>query len=262
MKEAALLPAPQTRMAAWVVVCFLLLPILVIVPLSLTDQDYLAMPVDGLSFRHYVNLFTSPTWLGSFAQSLFIACVSTVLCVTLGTLCAIGCWRLGNRVSEMVRLLMLLPMIVPTIVYVLGFYRLLVDLRLLGTYVGVIISHVVTGIPYVIVIVSTALASFDLRYDMAARNLGASMSQSIRLVLLPNIKAAVASSAIFAFIHSWDELLIVLFIAGRTIFTLPRRIWDGINDKLDPTMAAVATLLLLISAALLFLDLMLRKRES
>lgn len=262
MREAALLPAAPTRIAAWVVVCFLLLPVFVIVPLSLTDQDYLAMPVNGISFRHYANLFTSPAWLVSFGQSLVIASISTVLCVTLGTLCAIGCWRLGNRVSELVRLLMLLPMIVPTIVYVLGFYRLLVDLRLLGTYVGVIISHVVTGIPYVIVIVSTALASFDLRYDMAARNLGASMSQSIRLVLLPNIKAAVASSAIFAFIHSWDELLIVLFIAGRTIFTLPRRIWDGINDKLDPTMAAVATLLLVLSAALLFLDLMLRKRES
>ncbi|RDJ25511.1 ABC transporter permease [Bosea caraganae] len=262
MSDAALTPTAPTRIASWVVICFLLLPLLVIVPISLTDQDYLSMPVDGISLRHYANLFTSREWLWSFTQSLIIASISTLLAVSLGTLCAIGCWRLGNRISEAVRLLMLLPMIVPTIVYVLGFYRLLVDLKLLGTYLGVIISHVVTGIPYVVVIVSTALASFDLRYDQAARSLGATMSQSIRLVLLPNIKAAVASSAIFAFIHSWDELLIVLFIAGRSIFTLPRRIWDGINDKLDPTMAAVATMLLLISAALLFLDLALRKRES
>lgn len=254
-------PSPLMRGSTWLIICFLLLPITVVIPISMTDRDYLALPADGLSFQYYVNLFTSEAWLSSFGQSFVIATISAALATLLGTLCAIGCWRLGGRVSEFVRLAMLLPIIVPTVVYVLGYYRLLVDLRLLGTYTGVIISHFVTGMPYVVIIVSSALANFDLRLEYAARSLGATMGQSIRMVLLPNIKTAVASGAIFAFIHSWDELLIVLFIAGRAIFTLPRRIWDGINDKLDPTMAAVATVLLVLTVIMLFVDMMLRRRQ-
>jgi putative spermidine/putrescine transport system permease protein len=261
MTELSVRPGPATQGAAWTVICFLLLPIAVIFPLSLTDQSYLALPVEGLSVRYYLNFFTSSAWLTSTAQSFLIASASTAIAIVAGTLCAIGCWRLGGRISDALRLLMLLPLIVPPIVYVLGYYRLLVDLRLIGTYTGVIIAHAVTAIPYVVIIVSTALAGFDIRLDQAARSLGATMSQSIGRVLLPNIKTAVASGAIFAFIHSWDELLIVLFIAGRGIYTLPRRIWDGINDKLDPTMAAVATILFVLTTLLLLLDLTLRRQE-
>lgn len=255
-------PTPLTRLMAWLVILFLILPIFVIVPLSVTDHDYLAMPSDGISFQHYARLFTSEAWLSSFGQSLIVATVSTVIAVSLGTLCAIGCWRLGNGIANTVRMMMLLPMIVPTIVYVLGYYRFMAELRLLGSYTGLIIAHAVTSLPFVIVIVSTALAGIDLRLDQAARNLGASMGQTIRLVILPNIRPAVFSSAIFAFIHSWDELLITLFIAGRRLFTLPRRIYDGINDKLDPTMAAVATALLVFSFLLLMADLALRGRNG
>ena len=110
--------------------------------------------------------------------------------------------------------------------------------------------------------VSTALANFDARLEQAARNLGASVGQALRRVILPNILPGVVSGAIFAFIHSWDELVIVLFIASRTIFTLPRRIWDGINDNIDPTMAAVAVVLILVTLALLALDLALRRRRA
>jgi len=158
---------------------------------------------------------------------------------------------------------MLLPIVVPTIVYALGIYRFWVDLRLLDTYTGVILVHAVTGIPYVVVTVSTALAGFDPRLEQAARNLGASQLQALRRVVLPSIMPGVVSGAIFAFIHSWDELVIVLFIASRAVFTLPRRIWDGINEHLDPTMAAVATIMIVLTGLLLVLDLrMRRKKES
>ena len=261
MSERVNRPARPTQFGAWLIVLFLLLPITVVIPVSLTDQRYLALPQHGLSLQYYLNFFTSPEWLTSVGQSFFIALVSTAIALVTGTLCAIGCWRLGNRTADIVRLLMLLPMIVPPVVYALGYYRFLVDLRLLGSYTGVILSHAVTGIPFVVIIVSAGLAGFDIRLDQAGRSLGATVFQSMRLVLLPNIKPALASGAIFAFVHSWDELLIVLFIAGRTIFTLPRRIWDGIQDKLDPTMAAVATLLLIFTTILLFLDLAFRKRQ-
>ena len=250
-----------SRTGAWLVICFLLLPITVIIPISLTDRPYLSLPADSLSLQYFLNLFTSADWLLSFGQSFIIAVCAMAIAGVTGTLAAIGCWRLGGRVGDTMRLVMLVPIIIPSVVYALGIYRTYVELGLLGTYTGVIIAHAVTGIPYVAILVSAALADFDIRLEQAARSLGAGMLQSIALVLLPIIRPAIASGAIFAFIHSWDELLLVLFIGGRAIFTLPRRIWDGINDTLDPTMASVAVVLVLITCLMLALDLALRRRE-
>jgi putative spermidine/putrescine transport system permease protein len=253
--------ARLSRAGAWLIICFLLLPITVIIPISLTDRSYLSLPEHEVSLQYFRNFLTSPEWLSSFAQSFVIAVSAMALAVAAGTLAAIGCWRLGGGISDAMRLLMLVPMIVPTVVYALGIYRTYAELGLLGTYTGVIIAHAVTGIPYVAILVSAALADFDTRLDQAARSLGASIAQSLVLVLLPIIRPAIASGAIFAFIHSWDELLLVLFIGGRAMFTLPRRMWDGIQDTLDPTMAAVAAILLAITCVMLALDLALRRRE-
>jgi putative spermidine/putrescine transport system permease protein len=260
--DQTLQPGRSVRTLGWTVICFLVLPILVIFPVSVTDQRFLSMPQQGISLQHYANLFTSPEWLSSIGQSLVIGIASSAIAVTAGTLCAIGCWRLSSRAGEIVRSLMLVPIVVPTIVYAVGIYRFWVDLRLLDTYTGVILVHVVTGIPYVVITVSTALAGFDQRLEQAARNLGASMPQTLWRVVLPSILPGVVSGAIFAFIQSWDELVIVLFIASRAIFTLPRRIWDGINEHLDPTMAAVASVLILLSALLLVLDLSIRRKRE
>jgi len=255
-------PTRLTNSVGWAVICFLVLPITIVFPVSLTDKRYLSLPEEGISFRHYLNLFTSTEWLGSIGQSLYIGALATVISVAAGTLCAIGCWRLSSRTGEAVRAMMLVPIVVPTIVYALGIYRFWVDLRLLDTYTGVILVHAVTGIPYVVVTVSTALAGFDARLEQAARNLGASQLQALRRVVLPSIMPGVVSGAIFAFIHSWDELVIVLFIASRAVFTLPRRIWDGINEHLDPTMAAVATIMILLTGVLLVLDLRMRRKKE
>lgn len=250
------------RGLAWAIICFLLLPIAVVFPVSLTDKRYLSLPEDNLSLQHFANLFSSPEWLSSIGQSFVIACAATVLTVIVGTLCAIGCWRIGSKLADFVRVLMLVPIIVPTIVYALGIYRLWVDLRLLDSYLGLIIAHSVTGIPYVVIIVSTALAHFDARLEQAARNLGANLRHRLWLVILPGILPAVVSSAIFAFIHSWDELVLALFLASRAVFTLPRRIWDGINEQLDPTMAAVAVLLIVVTMVLLGAEMWLRSRRT
>jgi putative spermidine/putrescine transport system permease protein len=260
MDHAATASRP-VRGLAWAIILFLLLPIAVVFPVALTDQRYLSLPQEDLSLQHFANLFGSAAWLSSIGQSFVIACASTVVTVVAGTLCAIGCWRIGTRLADFVRVLMIVPIIVPTIVYALGIYRLWVDLRLLDSYAGIVVAHAVTGIPYVVIIVSTALAHFDARLDQAARNLGAGLGQRLWLVILPGILPAVASSAIFAFIHSWDELVLALFLASRKVFTLPRRIWDGINEHLDPTMAAVAALLICVTALLLGAEMWLRARR-
>ena len=178
----------------------------------------------------------------------------------LGTLGAIGGWRLGGGLALLVPAAMLLPLIVPTIVYALGLYRLYAWLGWLDTLGGVVLAHAVTGLPYVVILVTTALAAIDRRLEPAARSLGASPAQVLGRVLLPLLRPAVLSGTLLAFVHSWDELVIVLFIAGRRVFTLPRRMWDGINDALDPSLAAVATILIIVSALLLAVNALLRRR--
>ncbi|MGK7866686.1 ABC transporter permease [Falsiroseomonas sp. E2-1-a20] len=255
-------PGWFARGSAWVVALYLLLPISIIIPVSMTDQRFLSLPKEALSLRHYATVLSSPEWLGSIWQSFLIAVVATVIAVVAGTLCAIGCWRLARRSTDLVRALMLLPIIIPSIVYAIGLYRYFAGLDLLDRFLGVAIAHGVTGIPYVVITVSTALAAFDLRLEQAARGMGASLGQTLRWVILPRIMPGIVSGAIFAFIHSWDELVIVLFIASRDVFTLPRRIWDGINENLDPAMAAVAVLLVVFTTGLLLLDLALRRRRD
>lgn len=230
--------------SAWAVLIFLLLPCFVTVPVSLTDTDYLALPEHGLSLRYWRNLATSPEWVGGFLQSLGIAACAASLAVCTGTLFAIGCWRLPGRWTGIVRAATLVPMIVPTIVYALGLYRVYARIGLLDSYTGVVLAHAAIGLPYVVITVGATLVNFDPKLEQAARNLGASTLQTLRFVLLPNIRPGILSGAIFSFVVSWDELVIVLFIAGRRVHTLPREIWSGVRESLDPTIAAVATLLI------------------
>ena len=247
---------------AWLVLSFLALPAFAVIPISFTDTRYLAMPQEELSLQHWRTFLSSPEWLGSIWQSLWIAVVSTLAAVTAGTLCAVGCWRIASGLSERVRGIMILPMAVPTIVYALGLYRLYVDLDLVGSAWGVVLAHAVTGLPYVVLTVSASLSNLDPRLEQAARGLGASLPQTLRYVIVPNIVPGVLSGAIFAFIHSWDELVVVIFIGGRALFTLPRRMWDGINDNLDPVIAVVATGMILCTLLVLTAELSLRARRA
>ena len=247
---------------ACTILVFLMAPIFVVLPVSVTDQRFLSFPQETISFQHFANVLTRPDWRGAIWQSLIIAVTAATLDVVVGTLCAVGCWRLASRSSEAVRTLMLAPIIIPSIVYTLGIYRLYVDLDLIDSFLGIMLAHMVTGIPYPVITVSASLAGFDIRLEQAARILGATLPQTTWRVIVPNIMPGILSGAIFSFIHSWDETVMVLFIAGRTAFTLPRRMWDDINENVDPSVASVAVLLIGVTLALLFAEMALRKRRT
>lgn len=232
---------------AWMLAFFLLAPLLIAFPVSVTDKRFLSLPEHAISFQHYAALFTHPAWVNAMLQSLFVAVISTSLALALGTAAAIGCWRLAPGPANGLRLLLLAPLIVPSIVHALAFYRLFVALGLLDTFIGIILVHVLTGTPYVVIGVSASLATFDARIDQAARSLGASMAQRLWLVILPGIRPGLASGAIFAFIHSWDEIVVLLFVTGRHVRLLPRLIWDGVNEAVDPTVAALASVMILLT---------------
>ena len=249
-------------MAGWSVLGFLVLPMLIVVPVSLTDRNYLSLPEHALSLQHYQAFFTHELWLQSTLQSLVIAGISATTSVVLGALCAIGCWRLSNGWSAVVRLLMLAPLIVPTVIQGLAMYRLWVVAGLYDTYAGVVLAHTLTGIPFVLISVSAALAGFDVKLEQAARGLGASALDTVRLVIAPAIAPGLVSGGVFAFIHSFDELVIVLFITSREIRTLPKRIWDGLQDRIDPTIAAVSVILIAATLLLLAADAWLRRHRA
>ncbi|MGE3871487.1 MAG: ABC transporter permease [Parvibaculaceae bacterium] len=237
------------QLLAWPVLIFLLLPVFVSIPLSLTPNRYLSLPEGEISFRHYVQLFTDPGWAASAGQSLIVALAASALALVSGTLCAIGLSRLSSRRAELVRGLLLAPIIVPPVVAALAFYRLWIDLGLYDTYAGLILAHAILGAPFVVICVSTSLASFDPRLEQAARSLGATPRQALYHVVLPGILPGILAGAVFAFIASWDEIVVASFVARRHIFTLPRRMFDGMRESVDPTIAAAATVLVLLTLA-------------
>jgi putative spermidine/putrescine transport system permease protein len=238
-----------TVFGAWLVVLLLVLPMTIVVPVSFTPHRYLSLPTGELSLRHYGALVNDPTWIRSLGDSVIVGVSATMLAVLLGTLAAIGCWRISSRASELVRMLMLAPMIVPAIVHALGFYQAWVQFGLIDTYLGLIMAHAMKGMPYVVISVSAALANVELKLEQAARSLGASMWQTLRFVIVPAAMPGVYAGGVFAFVTSWDELVVNLFITSRNVYTLPRKIWDGIQDNISPSVAAVATLLMLATLA-------------
>ncbi|MCB2159423.1 MAG: ABC transporter permease [Rhodobacteraceae bacterium] len=235
------------RYGAWLILLFLVAPALIAIPVSLTPKSFLSMPKGAYSLRHFEKLFTSEEWISSFWQSAVIGVTSAALATALGTLCAIGLWRVASKWSEAVRAFLLLPLVVPPIISAMAFYRLMVPLGLIDTYVGLILAHSVLAAPLVLITVSTSLAGFDPRLEQASRNLGASGWTTMWRVILPSIRPGVLAGAIFAFIASWDEIVVTLFLSKFSVYTLPRRMWNGIRENTDPTVAAAAVVLIAIT---------------
>lgn len=250
----------------WLVIGFLLAPMLISFPLSLTPTRYLSMPDGEVSLRHYATLIDDPAWRSAIRDSLVIAIGAMTLAVGFGASAAIGLWQLGpGRIVRLIGILPLLPLIVPPVVSALALSRLAVRVGMFDTYTAVIIAHAVLGIPFVFLTVSASLEGLDKRMVQAARSLGASPLQALLSVVLPNIRTGLMTGALFAFFTSWDEVVVTLFVSSRNVFTLPRKIWADIRDNIDPSVAAISALMILatlITAALYLINEWRRARAS
>lgn len=254
--------AQFNRFGAWVLLLFLVTPALIAIPVSLTPKRFLSMPKGELSLKHFEKLFTSPDWLSSFAQSATIAISTAILATVLGTLCAIGLWRVSSKYSELVRAFLLLPLIIPQIISAMAFYRLWIPLGLLDSYLGLILAHTILATPMVLITVSASLANFDPTLEQASKNLGASNWTTMRRVILPSVRPGVFAGALFAFILSWDEIVVTLFISKFSVYTLPRRMWNGIRENTDPTVAAAAVVLIAITLIAFIVSVILSRRRE
>lgn len=231
---------------------FLLLPLLAVIPVSLTPKRYLSLPQDHLSLRHYEALLQKPEWGESLLLSLQVGLVAAALATVLACAFCLGLWMGRPRFATLWAGLALMPMVVPPVVSALTLYsflRWLSGWNALVVYdgwLGVVLAHVVMVVPYAVVIVMVALSQLDPKMDLAARSMGAGVGRRVFGVILPNIRFGLASAFLLSFVLSWDEIGVTLFITSVKAITLPRRMWMGLRDNIDPSVAALSVVLIAI----------------
>lgn len=231
---------------------FLLLPLLIVFPISFSASPYLQFPPPGYSLRWYESYLSDPSWIDATLRSLKVALCTTVFATLFGTLIALGLVRgqyPGRRLLEKVAVA---PLIVPTMVYSVAVYSLFSQFRLIGDWAAIAIAHTVHAIPFVVLIVAASLRTFDVSLELAAMGLGAQRWRAIWLITIPQIRPAIFSAAFIAFISSFDELVIAMFLGGSNM-TLQKKIFDNILYEIDPTVAAVSVLQILLVCITLLL---------
>jgi putative spermidine/putrescine transport system permease protein len=240
-------------------ILYLIAPTLVIVPMSFTEARILSFPPEGFSLEWYGQMFSDRQWASALANSAQVAVLTATLSVVLGTLAALALARGRFRGRTVVNGLVLAPLIVPIVIIGIGMFSLFVRWRISGSLVGLVLAHTALAVPFVVVSVTASLRTMDRNLELAAANLGATPRQTFLRVTLPNIVPGVIAGAIFAFITSWDEVVVSIFLTSARFRTLPVEMWEQVRTAVDPTVAAVATTLLVVTTVLLVILLVARR---
>jgi putative spermidine/putrescine transport system permease protein len=244
------------------VLAFLILPILIIVPLSFSSGTFLTFPLPGLSLRWYQEFFTSAPWQLSLRNSLIVASATTALATALGTLAALGLTRARLPAQTLLMGLIVSPMVVPLVIVAVGVYFAYAPFGLTSSLLGLTLAHTALAAPFVVITVSATLQGFDPNQARAGASLGASPVVVFRRIILPLILPGVISGALFAFVTSFDEVVVALFVTGPAERTLPRQMFNGIRENISPVIAAAASFVILISVLLLTVLELLRRRNE
>ena len=267
-------PLERTWFYTYRVICgliffFLIAPIIVIIPLSFNagfylsfTQKMLSLDPDGFSLQWYRDFWTDQKWIDGIQNSFFIAISAALISTTLGTIAALGLSQPEMPYRKFFMALLISPMIVPLIVSALGMYFFLVKIGLASTYTGIILSHAVLGTPFVVITVTATLSGFDQSLIRAGLNLGAKPATVFFKIIMPLIMPGVISGALFAFITSFDEVVVINFVGTTVQQTIPQVMFRGLRENISPTILAVATILVMISVALLVVMEMLRRRTE
>jgi putative spermidine/putrescine transport system permease protein len=240
------------RIHTCMVFVFLMLPLLIVFPISFSSSGYMRFPPPGLSLRWYAAYLNDPVWIAATVRSLEIAFCAMLLSTLFGTLLAFSIVRGRYWGRELVRQISVMPIIVPTIVYSIAVYGVFSKLQLIGMWQGIVLAHTVYAIPFVTIIVAAGLKTFDIAQEQAAMGLGASRLRAVWRITLPQIRPSLISAAFLAFIASFDELVIAMFLGGSNM-TLPKKMFDNILLEIDPTIAAVSVLKITLVSVLLAL---------
>lgn len=255
------------RILCGLIFFFLIFPLIVVVPLSFNSvpfftftKEMLALDPAGYSLKWYEDFFSNLNWQGAVRNSVIIAFFATMLSTTLGTLAALGLSRPTMPAKTLIMSLLISPMIVPLIISAAGMFFFYSRIGLQGTHLGVILAHAALGTPFVVITVTATLVGFDNSLIRASASLGASPTTTFFKVIVPLIVPGVISGALFAFITSFDEVVVVLFVGSFNQRTIPWQMFSGIREHISPTILAVATILVIVSIGLLFAVELLRRR--
>jgi ABC-type spermidine/putrescine transport system permease subunit II len=245
------LPGVLVTGLAILVLIFLILPVFVIIPISFSSAKYLTFPPPGLSLQWYQQYFSGRDWLAATIQSFQVGAGAVVVCLLLGVPLAFALVRTHFRGKFFIDALVISPMILPAIILAIGDYLLFVRLKLVGTTWALILGHAVIALPFMVVNVRATLKGVDPGLERAASSLGAPPLAVFATITLPLMMPGVITGALFAFITSFDEVVIALFLYGPYTQTLPIRMWSGLRYEIEPTIAAVSSLLIIFAATIL-----------
>lgn len=235
--------------SAVAIMVFLIAPTLVVIPMSFSESQYLEFPPRDWSLRWYVHYFSSPEWMSATATSFKVAALTALLATPVGTLAAYGLHTSNVRWVRTAFVMLITPMMVPLILVAIGAFYIYVQANLLYTLTGLMLAHSLIALPLVVIVVGSALQSYDMNQEMAARSLGAPRWRAALTVTLPQIRFAVITGALLAFLTSFDEVVIAMFISGGDNATLTRNMFNALRDQIDPTIAAISTVMVVVTTA-------------
>ena len=244
------------------VLAFLVLPTLIVIPMSFSGSQYLEFPPRTWSLRWYDSYVSSRTWMSATETSLKAGALTALLATPLGTMAAYGLFLSRFRFTGLATILLMTPIIVPVILLGIAVFYAYVQLKIVNSLLGIVLAHTMLAVPIVMMIVTSALKSYDLNQERVARSLGASRIQAFFLVTMPQIRFSLVTAAILSFLTSFDEVIVAMFISGGDNSTLTRAMFAALRDQIDPTIAAISTIMIVVTSLLLALSQMFGKSKD
>lgn len=235
------------------IMLFLVIPTLIVVPMSFSESQYLEFPPENWSLRWYEHYFGSPEWMSATVTSLTAAFLTMLVATPLGVAAAYGLHTSQMKASRFVFILLITPMMVPVILIAIGAFYAYVKLHILYTMTGLVLAHTMLALPLVLIVTASALKSYDMNQEMAARSLGAPRWRAFLTITLPQIRFAVITAALLSFLTSFDEVVVAMFISGGDNSTLTRNMFNALRDQIDPTIASISTTMIVITSLLMTL---------
>jgi len=238
---------------AGIVMLFLVVPTVIVVPMSFSASQYLEFPPREWSLRWYANYFNSSSWMQATATSFKAALLTMLVATPLGVMAAYGLFTSRFRAMRIVSIVLITPIIVPVVLVAIAVFYVYAKIGLVNSLTGIVLAHTMLAIPLVIMVVTSALKSYDMNQEMVARSLGASRPWAFFMITLPQIRFAVITGALLSFLTSFDEVIMALFVSGGANSTLTRNMFNALRDQIDPTIAAISTIMVLVTSVLLAL---------
>jgi putative spermidine/putrescine transport system permease protein len=238
---------------AGIVMILLVAPTVIVIPMSFSDSQYLEFPPQTWSTRWYENYFGSPEWMQATVTSLKAAVLTMLVATPIGVLAAYGLHASQVAFIRVTFVLLITPMMVPVVLIAIGAFYAYVKLQILYTMTGLVLAHTLLAIPLVVIVTGSALKSYDMTQEDAARSLGAPRWKAFLTITLPQIRFAVVTSALLAFLTSFDEVVIAMFVSGGDNPTLTRNMFNALRDQIDPTIAAISSIMVAVTTVMMVL---------